>query len=357
MANEEAPPPVGTVRPRRFADPEGGGEVLPPPPVAVTPPNFQTPIEGPGYFAPQPPAPVVPVPPAPPEPPRTPDPVIGPPAAPEILPPYVQLPQDWWQLLPIETRAALEEILAGLQSDLDAAEARIAAIPRGNDGTNGTNGTNGKDGTNGRDGANGALFVSTPEFAKLDERITSGASNIVALVNRTNALQSNINTAVDIATQARRDAAALRLIVESIAANPNLVPVAPTASQLATAVRDYLATNPISGGTNGTNGTNGLPGANATDAQVRAAVDAYIKANPVTGGGTGVPVVGPPGPQGPAGPAGPAVSPEILTGIVGEVFAGVSGFLANPTDYIWNVIILGIKARAGALLDALTAED
>ena len=142
--------------------------------------------------------------------------------------------------------------------------------------------------------------------------------------------------------------------MESIAANPNLVPVAPTASQLATAVRDYLATNPISGGTNGTNGTNGR---DATDAQVRAAVDAYIKANPVTGGGTGVPVVGPPGPPGPPGPAGTGVTPEVVQGAVATLFAGVSGFLANPTDYIWNVIILGIKARAGALLDALTAED
>ena len=86
----------------------------------------------------------------------------------------------------------------------------------------------------------------------------------------------------------------------------------------------------------------------------------------IGGGAGGVGATGPAGPTGatgpagatgPIGPAGPAVTPAALQSIVGEVFAGVSGFLANPTDYIWNVIILGIKARAGALLDALTAED
>jgi len=154
-----------------------------------------------------------------------------------------------------------------------------------------------------------------------------------------------------------RDAAAMKLIVENIAANPNLVPVGPTAAQLETAVRDYLNANPIGGGTNGTNGTNGLPGQNATDAQVRAAVDAYIAANPITGGTGGVPIAGPPGPPGPIGPPGPAVTPEALTGIVGTVFAGVSGFVANPTDYIWDVILKGIRKRFMALFEALLADE
>jgi len=35
----------------------------------------------------------------------------------------------------------------------------------------------------------------------------------------------------------------------------------------------------------------------------------------------------------------------------------VSGFLTDPAGYIWNVILLGIKQRASALFDALTADD
>ena len=304
-----------------------------------------------------PPPTPVPVPPAPPEPPRQPDPVIGPPAAPEILPPYIQPPQDWWQQLPIETRAELEALLDGLRGDVDATGARIAAIPRGNDGTNGTNGTDGLPGLNGRDGRDGALFVNTPEFAALSGRIDTNGAGVATLTRRTDALQSNINTAIDIATQARRDAARMQSIVESIAANPNLVPIPPTAAELATAVRDYLATNPVGGGTDGTNGRDGTNGANATDAQVRAAVDAYIAAHPITGGGTGVPVVGPPGPPGPIGPPGASVTPEIVQGIVATVFAGLSGFIANPTEYIWDVILKGIRKRFMALFEALLTDE
>jgi hypothetical protein len=86
-------------------------------------------------------------------------------------------------------------------------------------------------------------------------------------------------------------------------------------------------------------------------------VDAYIAAHPIAGGTGGVPIAGPPGPPGPAGPAGPGVTPEIVQGAVATVFAGVSGFLTDPAGYIWNVILLGIKQRASALFDALTAED
>jgi len=42
---------------------------------------------------------------------------------------------------------------------------------------------------------------------------------------------------------------------------------------------------------------------------------------------------------------------------VATLFAGLSTFIANPTDYIWDVILKGIRTRANALFDALTAED
>jgi hypothetical protein len=42
---------------------------------------------------------------------------------------------------------------------------------------------------------------------------------------------------------------------------------------------------------------------------------------------------------------------------VEQVFAGVSSFVANPSDYIWNVILRGIRARFADLIDALLSEE
>ena len=39
------------------------------------------------------------------------------------------------------------------------------------------------------------------------------------------------------------------------------------------------------------------------------------------------------------------------------LFAGLSTFVANPTDYIWDVIIKGIRKRAMALFEALLTEE
>jgi hypothetical protein len=42
---------------------------------------------------------------------------------------------------------------------------------------------------------------------------------------------------------------------------------------------------------------------------------------------------------------------------VAKVFAGVSGFLSDPTDYIWDVIIKGIRKRFMALFEALLTDE
>jgi hypothetical protein len=42
---------------------------------------------------------------------------------------------------------------------------------------------------------------------------------------------------------------------------------------------------------------------------------------------------------------------------VATLFAGLSTFVANPSDYIWDVIIKGIRTRFMALFEALLTEE
>ena len=39
------------------------------------------------------------------------------------------------------------------------------------------------------------------------------------------------------------------------------------------------------------------------------------------------------------------------------LFAGLTTFISNPTDYIWDVILKGIRARFMALFEALLTEE
>jgi hypothetical protein len=43
--------------------------------------------------------------------------------------------------------------------------------------------------------------------------------------------------------------------------------------------------------------------------------------------------------------------------VVETVFAGLPGFLSEPAEYIWQVILQGIRARFEALFEAVTAEE
>jgi hypothetical protein len=47
----------------------------------------------------------------------------------------------------------------------------------------------------------------------------------------------------------------------------------------------------------------------------------------------------------------------LVTGAVGTLFAGLSTFISDPTAYIWNVIIKGIRANFMALFEALLTEE
>jgi hypothetical protein len=47
----------------------------------------------------------------------------------------------------------------------------------------------------------------------------------------------------------------------------------------------------------------------------------------------------------------------VVQGVVATLFAGVSTFIANPADFIWDVILQGIRTRFMALLEALLKEE
>jgi len=42
---------------------------------------------------------------------------------------------------------------------------------------------------------------------------------------------------------------------------------------------------------------------------------------------------------------------------VEQALTGVSGFLSAPADYVWDIILRGIRARFSDLIDALLSEE
>jgi hypothetical protein len=49
-------------------------------------------------------------------------------------------------------------------------------------------------------------------------------------------------------------------------------------------------------------------------------------------------------------------TPDEVRGVVETVFAGLPGFLSSPADFIWQVILKGIRSRIVALFMALEEE-
>jgi hypothetical protein len=272
--------------------------------------------------------------------------------------------------LPITSQAQLESEISELKGQLATASNLIQSIfadlgeiqnqtgpagpqgakgdtgPQGPKGDTGATGPQGAKGDTGAQGTSGALFVSTPEFAALDRRIDTNQSAIAIANSRIDATNANVSTL------ANRQATLQRSLEDTAAS-----------------VSGFMAI-PGPSGPAGPTGPKGDTGATGPAGPAGPKGDKGERGEPGTSTGTGgTPVVGPQGPAGPAGPTGPSgppgppgpagagVTPEVVQGAVGTLFAGLSTFIANPTDYIWDVIIKGIRARFMLLFEALLTEE
>ena len=197
-------------------------------------------------------------------------------------------------------------------------------------------------------------YTDTPEYRDQQSQIARARASA-------DSANSAALAAASIAQSAGNEARRLQRVIETISASPNLVPVPPSTEEVRAVVEIALNSRGNLQGERGLQGLQGLPGIQGPPgpslpaSQVKDAIAALLPSIQLPTPISTVP--GPPGPPGPAGPPGTSVTPEVVQSAVGTVFAGVSGFLTDPAGYIWNVILLGIKARASALFDALTAED
>jgi hypothetical protein len=102
----------------------------------------------------------------------------------------------------------------------------------------------------------------------------------------------------------------------------------------------------------GKDGKDGKDAPAIPEGQLKDAVAQVLKTIPIP-----TPVSTVPGPPGPPGPPGAGVAPEVVEGAVASALSGVSGFLSAPADFIWDVIIKGIRANFMALFEALLTEE
>ena len=272
--------------------------------------------------------------------------------------------------MPIETRNQLEaEIneLKGIISNLQGQLSDVAAGAglkgdkgdpgtdgtNGVDGTNGRDGANGRDGTNGRDGKDGSLFISTPEFSALDRRINNNTADIAKVRTLTDAVGANATSAAGIAERARLDILRLQGIVEGISANPNLVPVPPSASELFASVAQYLRQNPPTKGDDGLPGLVGPPGPigppgpSLPAEQVNTAVRAYLQTVTIPAGKDGKD-----GRNGTDGKDAPPISVDDITQVLMDALGPALTLIDNPADAIWDIILQATRERLSQLFNA-----
>ena len=268
-------------------------------------------------------------------------------------PPPEPVVLDWWQKLAIETRAQLEAQLASIKSALDIANSvlqetlgRLAGLEskpvgkgdkgdKGEPGTNGTNGSNGTNGTNGRDGANGALFISTPEFTKIDQRIDAADGKALIAQSSADAQAARNNTQDG---QIR----SLQQSIAGLSGGGGSSGGGATLQQVALAVQDYFRSNPVSNGVDGKDGTNGRDGTNAdlsnipsintvkawvdeeiTRLDLPALIRSLIPATPAPGGGS----------------QAPGITIDQVKSAIATALEPLQGIMTDSEAFIWGMIL------------------
>lgn len=172
--------------------------------------------------------------------------------------------------------ALINDLLQQVLGRVATVEQKTAQQPlqglQGPPGKDGSNGKDGKDGVNGRDGKDGSLFVATPEYAALDRRIDAADGKAAIAQSSADAANAK-NSTQDASIKQLRDT------IANLSTGAPVVPVGPTATEIAFAVSTYLKNNPISNGTNGLNGTNGKDGVDGKDGKGVSLVDITAAVN------------------------------------------------------------------------------
>ena len=272
--------------------------------------------------------------------------------------------------MPIETRNQLEAEIDELKGIISNLQGQIAdgggggQGPQGDPGPQGEPGSPGEAGPQGPKGDTGSTGPAGPQGATgRDGALFTGTSEYAALLatDRTlrtlaDAVGANATSAAGIAERARLDILRLQRIVEGISANPNLVPVPPSAAELADSIAQYLRQNPPMKGNDGSTGAAGPPGPAGPAGpslpieQVNTAIRAYLQTITLPAGPIGP--VGPGGSQGPAGPAGPGASVEDITQVLMDALGPALTLIDNPADAIWDVILKATRERLAQLFNA-----
>ena len=272
--------------------------------------------------------------------------------------------------MPITSQAQLESEISELKGQLATASNLIQSIfadlgeiqnqtgpagpqgakgdtgAQGPKGDTGSQGSTGPTGPQGPQGTSGALFIGTPEFSALDRRVDTNAGAIAIANSRIDSTNSSVTNLANRQTTLQQSLEATAASVSGFMAIPG-----PAGSTGATGPSGPAgAVGPA--GPAGAKGERGEPGTSTGTGGATVPGPAGPAGSP---GSTGP--AGPTGPSGPPGPPGTGVTPEIVTGAVATLFAGLSVFISDPSAYIWDVIIKGIRARAMAIFEALLTEE
>ena len=250
----------------------------------------------------------------------------------------------------LETALALaRNTILDLQTRLDAVGASVGQPgPQGEPGPPGPPGEPGPpgaDGPRGPAGRDGSAFTETSEYR-----------NIQARLNITASRDTDQDRAIQ-ATAARLDSVAstvagVRQAIDSVVASATGVMTVPGPPGPVGATGPRGDTGPM--GPTGPAGPQGPPGPSLPEGQINDAIATYVRVHPATAGPAGP--AGAPGPAGAAGPPGPPPTDDQIRGVVEAFFSGVSDFLSEPTEYIWSIILKGVRSRFNALFDAVTSE-
>ena len=359
-----ATPPVVTLPPHYTTVPEVQGPPAPPaevmgPPAAPSPqpsaPSAPVIVSGPAPVAVTlPPALVVPIELTPIGPPAPPAPVVTLPELPIVVTPDLLAgatpaqPAPTPQPVPVDlgpiTSAIgeLQRAIATISGQVNSLTADVLARPSAPDVTPQLNAIRG-------------TVDAIP--ARIDQAIAQEDARIQSTIRGirrdTDALALGVGN-----TQA--DVGALRRVLEGISANPNLVPIPPSAQAISDGIAAYFSLESnrakLKGdrglkGDKGDKGEKGDTGPSLPVDQIDGAINDYLRRNPPLAGRDGQP-----GKDGKNGVDGRTPTPAEVRGVVEEVLSGVRVFLSSPADFIWDVILKGIRERIGALFDAVTAE-